>query len=629
MNIPFGDPCFRACLFSIAISLADFCLIYLIFSKILPLAGFKSGPVLSVFAPLLFSFSYSIWEQSIIAKGGIYMLNIFFVLVLSWMLLEMYIDQKKAPKYFYLFCFTLGLSLTHHYMSQVVLIPAYIFLFFRSGAYKELKKSSYLMGALLFICGLSAYIYLPIRAGSAYLNWGDPSSLNNFLQVVTRWQYIRAEGTRSISGSFMQAVKFFNSTSYAYVYAGTLFMLIGMFVLYRKEKNLFVFLISIPAIFLLITALYLNLDRDKLYIMETYITPAYFPLSIFAACGLIASGSFAARFFKHAGEAVPIFALAAIIAAQIFFFYPKLDKSSYFYVYDYNKNLYDSLDYNSIAFIAGDGVVFPSWYMKFVKHYRPDVTIIGSAVLPMKWVRDNIKAQNNKVKVPDITNEKIGTESTGYIMNAIIRMNASVYPIYFSYNTPEDNSMLGGFTLMPKGVVFKTLPVKYAVPTPQYITVVRNLWSYYNLRGIFGGRSRTLDKRTYELYIKDYSVSLNSTGTFLEQAGLTELSLEFFKKAHNFDPLDHEYVYNIGNGYYNTGDIPDAVNMYKQCLSMKPDYISAWFNLAVCYYNTKDYDDALMAFKKVKEIDPARKDVDSYISFIENINRIGVKIPGK
>jgi tetratricopeptide (TPR) repeat protein len=62
---------------------------------------------------------------------------------------------------------------------------------------------------------------------------------------------------------------------------------------------------------------------------------------------------------------------------------------------------------------------------------------------------------------------------------------------------------------------------------------------------------------------------------------------------------------------------------------MKPDYISAWFNLAVCYYNTKDYDDALMAFKKVKEIDPARKDVDSYISFIENINRIGVKIPGK
>jgi tetratricopeptide (TPR) repeat protein len=620
--LPVGDPSYRACLFSMAISLADFFLVYFIFSRLLSAAGLSAGTFLRLGAPLLFAMSYSVWEQSIIAKGGIYMLNIFFTLALSRILLEIYYKSKNPVKYFYLFAFTLGLSFSHHYMSQLVLIPAYGFLLFKSGIHKRLKAPSYAGALLLFLIGLTAYLYLPIRAVSAYLNWGDPSNWDNFVQVFTRWQYTRAEGTRSVIGSLRQALQFLKASSYAYAYAGAFFIIVGMVSVYKKDRNVFAYLISIPVIFLLITAVYLNLSEDRLYIMETYITPVYFPLSIFAAAGLVSMGAFISQRMKRLGKISAAAALIIIIGAQTLVFYPKLDKSSYFYVYDYNRNLYDSLDYNSMVFTAGDGVVFPSWYLKFVKHYRTDVTIIGSAVLPMKWVRDGIQKQNPQIRLPEIKDLNIGTESTGYIINALIRMNGAGYPVYFSYNKAEDNALAGGIKLMPKGIVFKALPEKFAVPSGQYIAALNNLWRYYNFRGVFGKRGSSLDSRTLNLYVRDYSVSLNSTGTFLEDAGMNQLSLEYFTKAHMFYPEDHEYVYNMGNGYYNTGNPQKAVEMYKQSVTMKPDYENAWFNLGVVSYGLKDYSQALQAFSKVKELDPSRTDLDPYISFIIKLNEI-------
>ena len=620
-SFPAGDISFRACLFSMAISLADFFLIYLIVSRLFAACGLASGTLMRLSAPLLFSLGYSVWEQSIIAKGGIYMLNVFFVLALSWLLLEMYYGSKHSVKYFYMFSFMLGLSLAHHHMSQIVLFPAYGFMIWKSGVYKRLKFSSYAAAALLFLTGLTAYIYLPIRASSAYLNWGDPSSLENFWQVVTRWQYVRAEGTRSLAGSLRQALKFLDASSYAFAYAGALFIIIGMAAMYKKDKAVFAYLMSIPVIFLVITAVYLNLTEDRLYIMETYIIPAYFPFSVFAAAGLITAGSFLSRRMKRAGKNAVAAALLCLLAAQAAVFYPRLDKSRYFFVYDYNRNLFDSLDYNSLAFTAGDGVVFPSWYLKYVKHIRTDVTVIGSAVLPMKWVRDNIVRQNPGVRLPVINDPKIGTESTGYIINAIIRANGSMYPIYFSYNKAEDNALNGGIKLMPKGIVYKALPEKFSEVTYRYLETVRNLWKYYNFRGVFENPGR-IGPKTFNLYVRDYSVALNSTGTFLEDAGLNREALEFFTRAHLFDPSDHEYIYNMGNGYYNTGDHKSAAEMYRKAVEMKPDYENGWYNLGVVSYQDKDYKSALEAFTRVRQLDPKRSDLDAYIAFMARMEQI-------
>ena len=617
--VPLGDVSYRVYLFSAFISLLNFILVYLFFLKLSPLAGIKThARLMSAAAGLIFSLGYTIWEQSIIAKGGIYILNLFFTLVLSHIILAIYRDNSKKIKYLYLFFFVYGLSLCHHHMSQEIVLPLYAFFLFKAGAFRKLSLKSASFMALFFMSGLAVYLYLPFRADTAYLNWGQPSTLDNFLKVVSRWQYVRSEMTRSLSGSLSQVWKFMTSVSTEYA-AGALLLIPGMVVLYRRDRTIFIFLSGIALFFLGITAVYLNLAADRLFIMETYITPVYFPLSVFIGIGIYHTCAWLNDKFRVNPAFMMALLSASLVSAQVYYAAPRLDKSSYFIAYDYNRNMFDSLEQNSMLFTTGDGVVFPSWYLKYAKKYRTDITLVGSAVLPMKWVRDSITRQNPSVSVPRITSENIGTESTGYIINALIKMNFAKMPVYFSYNKPEDNALGSDLKLMPRGIIQKVLPAPYANASPQYIAMQENMWKFYNLRGLFDRRPKYPDDRAIDLYIKDYSVSLNSAGTFFEDQGLNDLSLKYFTAAHDFYPKDHEYIYNMGNAHYNLNDITGAIGLYKQCLAIEPKYESGWFNLAVANYKLNNYKEALEAFRKVKEINPGRTDIDPFIDITQKM----------
>jgi tetratricopeptide (TPR) repeat protein len=615
--LPAGDVSFKVYFFSIILSELNFILVFLICMRIAPFAGAKdAGFIFALTAAFAYALGYTIWEQSAIAKGGIYSMNILFLLLLSLVIIRAFEERPRASvKYLYLSAFIFGTSLTHHYMSQVLIAPLFAFFMFRAGMFRNLTLKKSITALLLFTAGLSAYIYLPVRAGTAYLNWGEPDTLVNFFRVVTRWQYVRSEGTRSLSGSVAQAVKFFSSTGYEYLYIGAAFCLAGMAAILKKNRTLFIYLAGIPFFFLLITSIYLNLTAERLYIMETYITPSYVSLSIFFAAGVIAAASL---FKKHRAAAACV--IAGIFAvSQLLYFYPKLDKSSYFYAYDYNKNLLDSLEQNSVIFTTGDGIVFPTWYFKYAEYYRPDITLVGSAVLPMKWVRDSVSRQNPSIQVPRLKTENIGTESTGYIINALIRLNFTKYPFYFSYNKLEDHDMDGGLTIVPRGIVQKVLPTQYAYVSNQYMAMEDSIWKFYNLRGVFDRRDKEAGSLVSDLYLRDYSVCLNSAGTFFEQNLLYAKSLEYFELAHKFFPSDHEYIYNMGNAYYNLGNLSGAVEMYEDCLKINPGYESAWFNLGVCYYKQHNYAEALEKFKKVLELNPGRSDIKPYIDMMQRL----------
>jgi tetratricopeptide (TPR) repeat protein len=618
--IPLGDVSYRVYLFSSFVSLLNFLLVYLFFLRISPLAGIKSHPrLMSAAAGVIFSLGFTVWEQSIIAKGGIYIFNLFFTLLLSHIILHLYKAPVKKIKYLYLFSFVYALSLGHHHMSQEIVLPLYAMFLYKTGALKKLTLKNIMFISLFFLAGIAVYLYLPLRADTAFLNWGQPSSFDSFFKMVTRWQYLRSELTRSFAGSLSQVWKFMTSVSTEYSAAGVLFLIPGLTAMYRRDRNIFIFLTGIALFFLGITAVYLNLTVDRLFIMETYITPVYFPLSIFIAVGIYHT----CAWLREKLGTNPAFMMAlfsgGLIVSQAWYAAPRLDKSSYFIAYDYNRNMFDSLEQNSMIFVTGDGVVFPSWYLKYAKRYRPDITLVGSAVLPMKWVRDSIKRQDPSVSVPRLASENIGTESTGYIINALIKMNFSRIPVYFSYNKPEDNALGEDLKLVPRGIIQKVLPTAYAQASPQYIIMQENMWKFYNLRGLFDRHPRFPDTRAIDLYIKDYSVSLNSAGTYFEDNGLNDLSLKYFTEAHYFYPKDHEYIYNMGNAHFNLNDIKGAIELYKQCLAIEPMYESGWFNLAVSNYKLNNYKEALEAFRKVKEINPKRTDIDPFIDITQKL----------
>lgn len=603
--IQIGDISYRVYLFTITTSILCFILIYIFFKKLLLILNIPDSNLFSFYPSFLFISGFTILQQSIIAKGGIYILNLFFLILISIFLIDIY-AQKDVKKNIFLFCLFFGLSLGNHLMLQIVLLPVYIFLLLKSGALKNLRIKERLLSLFFFISGFLIYIYLPIRAKTAILNWGDPSTLPNFIEVITRYQYIRSEITRSLSSTFFQAVKFFSASLFENLFVGYILIIIGCFTLYKTNKTLFWYLLLIPIFFLLITSFYLNLKKDHLYIMETYITPIYFSLSVFLGLGLFFISN------KIKNNKIILIIFLGLFLSQVIIFYKILNKSRYFSPYDYNKNLLSSVESNSILFMAGDGVVFPCWYLKYVKKFRSDVIIIGTPVIPMKWVRDNIVRQNPETKVPIIT-KKVGTESIGYIINAIIKMNWSKFNIYFSHNKPDENSLDNTMKIMPKGLVQKVLPIEYAFISDRYIVTNYNMWKFYNLRGIYNIQKNFYPENYQDFYAKDMSVAANSSGTFFEDNLFFNWSLYYFKLANKLFPSDHEYVYNIGNAYYNLNKYDTAILQYKKCIEMNPDYENAWYNLGVTYYTLKNYKQALHSFEMVKKINPGRTDIDSNI----------------
>lgn len=617
--IPVGEPAFRVCLAPVFFASLNFLLIYLFFSRLLPVIGIQNYPYIFRFLPsFIYAAGFTIFQQSIIVKGGIYTLNNFFTILLSLILLEMLVDPSRR-KWLFLFSLVFGLSLGNHLMIEIITLPAYAFILLSSGALKQKKPRDFATAAFFFLCGTFIYSYLPLRAGSAVLNWGDPSTPENFFQVLTRWQYVGGEIAKSFGSMLAQFVKFFSAAGYAMLWAGLFFAAFGAAFLFRRSRPVFAYLLIIPAMCLLAVTFYLNLAQDKIYIMETYITPVYFPFSVMCVLGIYfilkkLPGPLKANAFKGTAAAV-----LALFAFQALYFYPKLDKSRYFSAYDYVRNILDSTEENSILFLTGDGVVFPCWYLQIVKKYRPDVASIGTAVLPMQWVRDGVKRMHPHVQMPLITLKKIGTESTGRIIDAIIKKNFSTSNLYFSYNKPEENALDKVLTLMPKGIVYKVVAAEYAYVSDKYLKALENIWKFYRLRAVNGTLRRYNEDKARNIYASDYAVSCNQAGTFLEDNLFYTVSLGYFEKASSIAPWDHEFVYNTGNAYYNLMDFETAISRYKKSISMDPKYENARFNLGVTYYTMKRYPEAIAAFEELLRINPARRDVQANINLIRDL----------
>ncbi|MGH3087941.1 MAG: glycosyltransferase family 117 protein [Rubrobacteraceae bacterium] len=165
--LPFGDVAYRINLASAVHAALAVGFVYAIgvrlTGRILPSAA---GAAAFAVSPLL-------WSQAVVAE--VYALNATFVAAVVFVLL-LWRDSRR-DRYLLLACFLMGLSLTHHITSGLLLPAAFLFV----GLVERRKLVEWgLMakGAALFLVGLLPYLYIPIRASMDYLPegfvWGQP-----------------------------------------------------------------------------------------------------------------------------------------------------------------------------------------------------------------------------------------------------------------------------------------------------------------------------------------------------------------------------------------------------------------------------------------------------------------------
>ena len=178
--LPVGDPAYGINLASAVYGVAAVLVVYL--------AGLKlcRRAVAAAAGALAFGLCDAFWGQAVISE--VYTLEALLVALVILVLLVW--RDTRADRYLLLSAFLVGLSLTHH-LTSVLLVPAapaFVFLTDRSVFSKlglMLKSSG------LFLLGLLPFLYLPIRAMmQAPLNEADPSTPWRFLLLVTGGSFL-------------------------------------------------------------------------------------------------------------------------------------------------------------------------------------------------------------------------------------------------------------------------------------------------------------------------------------------------------------------------------------------------------------------------------------------------------
>lgn len=525
------------------------------------------------------------WRQALIAKGSVYGLNNALTLA-ELIVLSLPVREKQRAAGFWLL---LGLGGAHHYMSQLVLLPAFFAL---ARQQQPLNWRVWRNQSWLLLPGLSVYAYFSLRSGShPVVHWGEFQSLRDFFFYFFRAQYAAAEGTRSLAISLRQA-----TTAFGYLLREGHYVALPLAAWFgwvgRKDARVQGLCLGILGPLLAVT-FYLNLSVERLEIMEPYLFPAYL-------CQALLAGLALHRLAQSWGRAVLLAASGGLLAALALGL-PGRDLSSYFMTLDRARDVLAVLPRNSILYTSGDASVFPLWYAQFVKGERKDVAVVGVPLLPMRWVREDLAARFPSMRLPWV-DARAGAESIPAILDALLRLNAGK-PQYLTYN--ELPKELGQWRIVPSGQVYLPVPATTANPAGWLASGLSHL-ALTRQRGYMNSK---LDANSRKLIVNDFAIFHNALGTQAEESGAMAEALSLYRDAAFWDPSSHEFPYNQGNALHRLGRMDEAVAAYHLSLRIKPGYVDAWYNLGVTYFKSGHQAEGRQAMQKVLDLDPSREDV--------------------
>ncbi len=593
-RLPLGSTAIRLNLFAAFLQSLSAILIYVLTLNLARQSGSKNAHAIlgAIVAASLFTLGPTTWHNALVAKGSIYGLNN--ILTLACLLTLIQTLYKEAhERLFWLF---LGLALAHHYMSQLVMLPAYAVLLWRRSQPSRLRR----LGNSSFVfLGLSIYSYLTIRssAGCA-LDWGRIRNFSDFWFFFFRMQYAASELSRSLHTVLRQ---FLEALNYLVKESSVVGSVLALFAFYASgtSKKITLALGLGTLVPVLAVAFYLNLSIDRLPIMRPYLFPAYISSVCLAGVGLSMAW---ARW--NASRKISLLLTTLILSPLpgAVKKYTRMDLSNYYAAIDFSKATLLHAPRNSALFVNGDALVFPLWYLQRVKLVRRDVAIIGVAVLPMRWVRDDLRRQAPWLRQPRVF-EPVGSESVGAIVQGFIDSNPKVQT-YFTYDVLEPG--IHDIQLINDGMLWKSSRSK-TKPLPATALQLHSKMLATVLRP-------TLDEATLDLLGRDFAVHHNLVGTMAEEQNNLDLALRQYTIATAAAPRRADFVYNTGNALHRLKRFKEAKLAYEKAVNIDPSYVAAWYNLGVNQFINGDKIGALNAFRKVLLLDPSRSDVQNLLT---------------
>lgn len=391
--LPFGDEAYRVNLLSAVCGVAAVAALYLVGLRLIRHA-FPAA-----LGALAFGLTPIFWSQAVIAE--VYTLNAFFMAAILYALL-LWRDSDRDG-HLLLAALLMGLSLTHHLTSALLIPVAIIFVVMTNRSVLR-RTGLWLKGAGLFALGLTPYLYLPVRAVmEAPLNEADPSTPGRFLLLVSGGSFLlknlldisgttqgSGDSSGGMSGGFWSHVQeALGRLSPAGEYVGgqfpALMLIAGAagFAYLALTDRAAAALLGVPFAGWTVHAAAYTVEDFYIFFIPAYLI---FGLFIAAGAGLVlrTAQSLTARLSARAGTAAVV-ALCALMTAS------PLARASDTYAAEDRSGDYlgrEILDTVAAETEPGATVLHHRsalWYMVLVEQRRQDLTIIDP--FETSWVR--------------------------------------------------------------------------------------------------------------------------------------------------------------------------------------------------------------------------------------------------
>jgi len=210
--LPVGDLAFRVNLASAIAGAAAAAALYRVVARL-------RGPVVGAAAALGFAFAACAWEQSI--RAEVYALTVALLLHA----LDEILRDRPLPA-----AFAVGLALTVHPDNGLAIaVPAAAYVLARRPAVAAAGRM-----AAAGLLGLCAFLYLPLRAGTA-VDWGDPNRLDRFLWTVSARAFQKSLGQPDPFGGRLGDVA--TALAREVTLVGAALALVGAYVLVRGRDT--------------------------------------------------------------------------------------------------------------------------------------------------------------------------------------------------------------------------------------------------------------------------------------------------------------------------------------------------------------------------------------------------------
>ena len=553
------------------------------------------------FGAFALAFSYQYWSQSENTEAFIF--TDFFLILFIYLLL--FLEKKRKEliyegntqikkfsqvffKLFLLLAFLYGLASGTN-PTVFALVPAVLYVMYLNRRILNIQRLI-ILGLVGLVTVAAVYSYLPLRASAwPFVNWGNPQTLSLFIgQLRGAGLNIYEPSSGSINGFTGSPVVFLQSVSH-FIYLFLLqftplllpFVFFGGFFLFKKNRRLFIFLLSVVLVDVFYAGLYYSGNQESWFILSWI---------IFAI--LIGIGFYFSVLKFTLGKRRTYFLFLLAFLPLLAWFIP-LNRSGHFYTSDYATNLYSSLKKNAILIETGDFTNSLGYYLREADKFRPDVVpVTANTFYVNKWYRDDLRHAAKNIVVSDNLEKIIqyrAYDEYNLAMNEFIADNIGKHPIYVTPLTLRASALAGTsggqlvldprFKFVPHGLSLEV------VKKDQKTLIDPNSFNFVFRNFSFPDKAPFYLERNYNTGFNniknDYAYGFEALGDYLLNSGQYADAFYYYEKANSFSPNNPEILSRYGQYYGILKEYYVSEQYLTQALELQPDNLTIRFNLAL------------------------------------------------